>query len=258
MAVPMVVAICSVKDAPGVSTLALGLAALWPDEPGVVLAECDPSGGDLAARFGHYPDPGLLSLAAAARGGPGQVDLAGHTQRLGSGADVVLAPPGEAAAAGVATLAGGGRGVLRHVAARRTVIVDVGRIYRGGPGLALASAADHVLVVCGASLAAQAQVAARLEWLRPAVAGRLWLVRAGRGYHPEEISRDLGVPVIWSVPRSRLVAGALNGTLRVPNWPRLGMGRAIGQIATTLVTAQPAMVVPHPRIPTAHRVEVPS
>ena len=253
----MVVAICSVKEAPGVSTVALGLAALWPDEAGAVLLECDRGGGDLAARFGHYPDPGMLSLAAAARGG-GPVDLAAHTQRLGVGADVVLAPPGDTAAAGVATLATGGPRVLRRLAADRTVIVDLGRIYRGGPGLALAAAADHLLVVCGADLAAQAQVAARLEWLRPAVGGRLWLVRAGRGYHPDEISHDLGVPVIWSVPRSRLVAGALNGTLRVPNWSRLGMGRAIGQIATTLVTAQPAMVVPHPRIPTAHRVELPS
>ena len=255
MGLPMVVAVCSAKNAPGATTLGLGLAALWPDEPQAVLVECDPAGGDLASRFGHYPDPGLLSLAAAARSGPGGVDLAAHAQCLAVGAEVVLAPPGDSAAAGVATLAAGGPRVLRHLAADQTVIVDVGRIVRGGPGLALAGAADHVLVVCGADLPSQAQVAARLEWLRPAVAGRLWLVPTGGGYRSEEISRDLGVPVLGALPRGRLVSGALGGTLRVPNWSRLGLGRVIAQIAATLVTAQPALVVPQPHTPAPHRVE---
>ena len=43
------IAIASDKGAPGVTTSALALAAVWPRP--VLLAECDPSGGDLAYRF---------------------------------------------------------------------------------------------------------------------------------------------------------------------------------------------------------------
>src|SRR5262249_61331290 len=88
----MLIAVASVKGAPGVTTLALGLAALWP-ELGAVLVECDPDGGDLAARFGHHPDPGLASLAAAARTGSRAVPLAGHVQRLAGRAPGALGPP---------------------------------------------------------------------------------------------------------------------------------------------------------------------
>ena len=41
----MLVAICSAKGSPGVSVAALALASVWPSR--VVLAECDPAGGDL-------------------------------------------------------------------------------------------------------------------------------------------------------------------------------------------------------------------
>lgn len=255
---PLVVALASVKGAPGVTTLGLGMAALWPDKPGAVLVECDADGGDLAARFGHHPDPGLTSLAAAARTGTTPLPIAAHTQRLAVGADVVLAPPGDAAGAAVATLAYAGPRLLRHLATERSVILDVGRVSRGGPGLALAAAADIVLLVVGAGLPGHAQVAARLPWLREAVDGRLWLVVAGRGpYSPEEIAASLGVPVLWTLPRGRLASAALRGELRVPNWFRLGLGHAIGEVATTLVTAQPAAVVAQPQ-PTRRRVEVSS
>lgn len=240
----MLIAVASVKGAPGVTTLALGLAALWP-EPGAVLVECDPDGGDLAARFGHHPDPGLASLAAAARGGSRVVSLAEHVQRVAVGANVVLAPPGDGAAAAVQTLTYSGSEVLRRAAAEQTVVVDLGRLARGGPGLALAAAADHLLVVTGGQLAEATQVQARLEWLRPELSGRLWLVKAGEGgYRSTELARDLGVQVIWDLPQSRLGAGALCGQLRVPNWRRLKLARAIRGIATTLTTAQPASILP--------------
>ncbi|WP_432833062.1 hypothetical protein [Dactylosporangium sp. CA-092794] len=240
----MLIAVASVKGAPGVTTLALGLAALWP-ELGAVLVECDPDGGDLAARFGHHPDPGLASLAAAARTGLTQVPLAEHVQRLAVGANVVLAPPGDGAAAAVQTLTYSGGETLRRAGDDQPVVVDLGRLSRGGPGLALAAVADHVLVVAGAQLADATQVQARLEWLRPELSGRLWLVRAGDGgYSSTELARDLGVPVLWDLPHSRLGAGALTGQLRVPNWRRLKLARAVRGMATTLTTAQPASILP--------------
>jgi hypothetical protein len=240
----MLIAVASMKGAPGVTTLTLGLTALWP-ELGAVLVECDPDGGDLAARFGHHPDPGLASLAAAARTGSAQVPLAEHVQRLAVGANVVLAPPGDGAAAAVQTLTYRGGEPLRRVGDDQPVVVDLGRLARSGPGMALAAVADHLLVVTSARLAEATQVQARLEWLRPELSGRLWLVRAGDGgYGSAELTRDLGVQVIWDLPHSRLGAGALTGQLRVPNWRRLKLARAIRGIATTLTTAQPASILP--------------
>src|SRR5436305_12221156 len=88
------VVVGSVKDAPGVTTLAVGMVAGWP-RPDAVLLEADPDGGDLAARFGHHPDPGLMSFAAAARSGIEAGRRRGHVQRLPLDLDVVLAPPGD-------------------------------------------------------------------------------------------------------------------------------------------------------------------
>lgn len=65
------VAIASAKGSPGVTTTALALGGLWP-RPAIV-AECDPSGSDVALRMpgpdGRVLDThsGLLSLVAAGR-----------------------------------------------------------------------------------------------------------------------------------------------------------------------------------------------
>ncbi|MBG0569007.1 hypothetical protein [Actinoplanes aureus] len=252
----MLIAVCSVKGAPGVTTLGLGLAALWPEE-GAVLLECDPEGGDLAARFGHHPEPGLTSLAAASRPGSGPVSFDDHTQSVSVGARVVLAPPGDAAAAAVQTLVYSGAEVLRRTADVRAVIVDLGRLTRGSAGVRLAAAADHVLVVAGGHLADALQVQARLEWLRPELSGRLWLVRAGDdGYGAAELSRALGVPVLGESPPSRLVGGALAGRLQVPNWRRLRLARAMRDMAITLTTAQPASILPDAAVDRLVPVEV--
>ena len=45
------VALCSLKGSPGVTTAALGLAAGWPSAEQPVVVECDPAGGDLLGRY---------------------------------------------------------------------------------------------------------------------------------------------------------------------------------------------------------------
>jgi len=40
------IAVAADKGAPGVTTACIALAAVWPRQ--VLLAECDPAGGDLA------------------------------------------------------------------------------------------------------------------------------------------------------------------------------------------------------------------
>ena len=67
------IALAADKGSPGVTTTAVALAASWPRP--ALLAERDPSGGDLAYRLpgphGQRLDPhrGLISLAVATRRG---------------------------------------------------------------------------------------------------------------------------------------------------------------------------------------------
>jgi len=100
------VAFAAAKGAPGVTTAAAAVAAVWPAERGVLLAECDPGGGDLAARFGLPAQPGLVSLAAAARRELDAAMVAQHTQTLPGGLRVLVGPPGAEQAAAALKAAG--------------------------------------------------------------------------------------------------------------------------------------------------------
>src|SRR6266511_5497994 len=220
------------------------MAVGWP-RPGAVLVEADADGGDLAARFGHHPDPGLVSFAAAARSGTESGLLHGHVQRLRLDVEVVLAPPGDAAIAAVQTLAYGGARPLRHAAGDVTVVVDVGRLAQGSPGLALAAMAADVVLVAHPTLDQLTQVQTRLGWLRETLGGRLWLALSGPGpYRPAEIARDLGVEVAGEVPDDARGAGVLSGRLVGRGWPRLQLPRAARAIAWTLQDARPRRVAP--------------
>ncbi|WP_326550107.1 hypothetical protein [Micromonospora sp. NBC_01813] len=156
------------------------------------------------------------------------------------GADVVLAIPGDGAVASVLTLADRGLDALRQASTTATVILDVGRLDSRSPALPLAAAADHVLLLSASTLAQQAQVGARLSWLSNALSGKLWLVGVGDGGHrTADLSHDLGLPVIGTVPYSRWGAGVLSGQVRIPNWRRLKLARAVHRIAVALCALEP-------------------
>lgn len=66
----MLLALVSWKGAPGVTTTALALGAAWPGEQPLIVAECDPAGGEILAGYGMGrvpPDRGILQLVLAAR-----------------------------------------------------------------------------------------------------------------------------------------------------------------------------------------------
>ena len=87
------IALAADKGAPGVTTAAVALGAVWPRP--VLVAECDQGGGDLVYRLpaedGGMLNParGLLSLAATARRGLRPDQIGEHTQRLVGGMDVL-------------------------------------------------------------------------------------------------------------------------------------------------------------------------
>ena len=151
------VALGSVKGAPGVTTATVALAGVWPGP--VVIAECDPSGGDIAARFGLAPVPGLLSLASQARHQVRAESLRGHLQRLPPGGVPVLLGVQtfeQAVALGkVWTLlprALAGLGV--------DVLVDCGRLQPDAPTEQLVSAADVTVLFAQPTV----EEIAHLEW----------------------------------------------------------------------------------------------
>jgi len=143
------------KGAPGVTTTALALAAVWPRP--VLLAECDPAGGDLAFRFpaadGERLDPrrGMLSLAVAARHGlqPGQVWE--HTQKLYGGIDVLLGVTNADQGASLSMFWGQLGRVLASVP-RADVIADCGRLGADGPVTDLLAEASRVLLLTRAEV----------------------------------------------------------------------------------------------------------
>jgi len=139
-----VVAVGSVRGAPGATSCAIGLSRSWP-APHVVLLEADPSGGVLAARTGLAHDPGLVSLASNSRPGA-PADLVAHGQPVSEQLSVVCGPSSGTQAR--AALSGRSDEIVAAVRnAPLPVVIDVGRVDQWSPALPLARAASMVVLV---------------------------------------------------------------------------------------------------------------
>jgi hypothetical protein len=144
------VVIAADKGAPGVTTTALALAAVWPRP--VLLAECDPSGGDLVYRFpaadGSALDPrlGLLTLAVAARRGLQPRQIWEHTQQLSGGLNVLTGVINAEQGAGLSAF-WKPLGELFAGLPGGDVIADCGRLGPDGPQYDLLTSAAAVLLV---------------------------------------------------------------------------------------------------------------
>lgn len=241
----LIVALVSAKGSPGVTTTAVGLAARWPAPEAVVL-EADPAGGDLAARFGAYHEPGLAAMALDARDPAAPVEPRRWAQRLPCGPPAILAAPGVAAAAGLAAL-GDRASSLLESAAREfpAVVVDAGRWQPGSDADVLLAGADLVLVVARPSLDELRQVEARTAALRT-VNPDVWLVLVGGGdWPPEEVAASLGVAVAGVLPFDRQGSAVLSGR-SVPRrgwesggWTRLPLLRGCRALAERLSNSRP-------------------
>lgn len=214
------VLVCSVGGAPGVTTVACLLGALAPLEAATVVAECDPAGGALAARFGLDGARGMTSLVLAARedgfdAGRGPL-LGDHLQRLPGGLEVLVGPPGSDAArlvdAELAALPGalGGSGAI---------VADGGRLLASAPGQqALLAAASVVVVVVPDDPAAVATLASASGRLCRHCDGRVGLaVVTGRSSTATDVADVVGVPVAAVLPIDRAAAAIVRGR---PGRPR--------------------------------------
>lgn len=251
-------ALVSAGGSPGVTTSALALTLGWPSQ--VILAECDPSGGDILAGLfaGHLPaSRGLLSLAFDAGRGPDAaalalwpqlIELDEARQRLllagisdpRQGAGLASAWPALAAA---------------FCSIPADVIADCGRLDAGDGPLAVLTAARVVVLVLRPTLRQVARARARIEMLGQLLGGlqRVTLLLAGPGAHaPRDVAKALGVPIAGTLPddykTARVLSDGVGRRRDLSARPLLRAAAVAGRAlrAGAAATADPAMATPVP------------
>ncbi|MEU6858534.1 hypothetical protein AB0B28_06650 [Glycomyces sp. NPDC046736] len=190
------IAVGSLKGRPGVTTAALALAVSWPTEPLPIVVECDPSGGDIAARWRLRSRPGLTDVAAAAAefgsGDPATVEEGVQTvTACGTELRVVCAVPGGAGVrSALPLIAAPGAKVLDRPG--MWTIADLGRLDWGSAAWPIAAAADAMLLVVEGSLAGVAHLRSRAGDLRQAEAlGARFTVAVAPGEYAADEVADL-------------------------------------------------------------------
>lgn len=225
----------------GVTTLALGLAATWPSDRRVLLVEADPAGGTVAASAGWAPEPGLVSLAAAARRGGDPTMLRKHCQHLPGGAAVLAGPA-------LADQAQSALGMLGPVLARlgeldADVLLDCGRL--DSTGLVTWEEAGRRVLVGRPRLP---DLQALATWLdaRGSDPVHVELVMVGDGPYPDgEIAQTLGSEVLARVPWDPRTTDALVTVPASARELRLApFVRAVRTLADRLAEGD-AGVIPH-------------
>ncbi|MEV0379997.1 hypothetical protein [Nonomuraea sp. NPDC050643] len=209
------------KGAPGVTTAATALAAVWPRP--VLLAECDPAGGDLAYRLPAEgggvlnPGKGLLTLGATARRGLEAAQIQQHTQKIIGGLDVLAGIMHGEQAAGLTWLWGP---LGRSLAAipNADVIADCGRL-GAHPQLGdLMAEAEQVVLLTRATLD---QVAHLRERLQITKAHGVVVIADPRSYRAsiEDVRRIVGPSVqfvhglAYDIKGAELLRGQWGGRL---------------------------------------------
>jgi MinD-like ATPase involved in chromosome partitioning or flagellar assembly len=212
------ITLCSAKGSPGVTTLACVLGAVWPAERDVLVAECDPSGGDLAGRFGLSTRIGMTSLVLTGRQGMGQApDLKPHLQQLPGGLDVLVAPTGAGSATTLDHELGSSAPDL--ISGECDVLADCGRLMPGATGQAkMIRTADDILLLVQPTVTGIAHARWATATIGELSRSSASVVIAGAGvFSPAEVAEALGTYVLGIVPtdpRAALIAGGAPGTAK--------------------------------------------
>ena len=235
----------------GVTTLAAGLAATWPGDCRRLLVEADPAGGTLATQAGLGPEPGLVSLAAAARR-QGDPSLAfDHVQCLPGEVLVVCGPPASSRARSALSMLSGLLGRLDDLdELHAEVFCDCGRLDRTTDNVDLFERGRLAVLVSRPRLSDLNALAASLEE-RAEQPRRPVLVLVGDGPYPaKEVAEVLGVDVAGQVPWDPDAAAAI-GTAPISSrqLTRTPLVRALRSLAGALaerLAHEEAAVSPEP------------
>jgi hypothetical protein len=166
------IAVASAKGSPGATTTALLFGALWPRP--VIVAECDPHGGDVAARLPAVdggvidPDRGLLSLGAAGRKLLRPELVPEHTQRISGGLDVLVGVRMPEQAAGLAQQ-WGQLGPIFGGIPGYDVIADAGRLGAATPQNVMLPSATDLVMVCDSQPSNVVHLRERILALQPSL-----------------------------------------------------------------------------------------
>ena len=226
-----VVSIVSVSGAPGVTTLGCLLASIWAGPGPVAVVECDPSGGDLASRFGLSSSVGWPSLTAAVRRTGSSTPLEPHLQHLPGGLSVLVgAHQGPSASAdgpeacvvrswSVGDSDGDSDGAGSGGVGAGLTVIDLGRMpHASGPTDGWLESADWTVVVVRDDPPAAVRVRERAAELLDRTGGRLGLVVVGTtGFRCRELSERTGLVPLGDVPfdpESAAVASGSSGARR--------------------------------------------
>jgi hypothetical protein len=213
-----VFALASAGGSPGVTTAALALALGWPSQ--VVVAECDPSGGDVLAGLlsGHLPArTGLLPLALEAGGGaevPAEA-LWRQLIELDEQRNCLLlagiSDPRQSAAlqSSLPWIADALQGL------KADVLADCGRLDAVAAVRPVLSAASLAVLVLRPTLRQVSRAVPRVEMLTNLVGReRVMTLLVGEGSASgREIARTLGVPVAGQLPDDPKTAAVLSDGL---------------------------------------------
>lgn len=199
----------AVRSSPGVTTSIMAIASCLE---GAAVVEADWDGGVLAARLGLPREPGLTSLAAAARTATA-ADLKDHGHPLADGTLVVPGPASADSAIGVWTSVGRRLAdVLVTESGRRPVLVDAGRLSPLSPVSVLLEQADRLVVVARPAVEELHALSTRLGELRNAARDRVSVLLIGeRPYGAAQVAEQLDVDVVGFLADDRRAAEAISG-----------------------------------------------
>ena len=214
------IALGSIAGSPGVTRLAIGLAASWPDPDRTrIVLEADPDGGRLGAELGVGVEPGLMAVALASRT-PG-LTAADVLERGGATvADWYVVPAPPSAEQTHSVLVHAGATLARVVAGDpddSVWIVDAGRLSVHSPAMPFARDADHVVVVTSGSFPALQLVPHRVDALRAAGCTVSVAVVEPTSWPPEEIADFVGADVAAVLPRVKVRSDDL-ASMRGTEW----------------------------------------
>jgi MinD-like ATPase involved in chromosome partitioning or flagellar assembly len=207
------VAFCCGKGSPGVSTIACLAGAVWPAGRRTVVAECDPSGNDLAARFGLSPRIGMTSLVLAHRRVEhSEESFDHHLQTLPGGLEILAGPLNPDAATSLdRELGAAGLAVFPKAI---DLVVDCGRVLTSAPGQQeILNKADHVVVVTKPDAAGLAHTLWTLDVVRSLAQGTTSVVVVGSSqFSAGEIEQAFQAKMVGVLPFDEKSAATVCGS----------------------------------------------
>ena len=249
-----VIAVCEAPGTATSTTTSLVLAATVPAGQSVVAAECDPSGGDVAAWAQLRETPGWATAVAA--GDRSWSGLTGHLQQLPSGLNVMTAPTHAGQARVVVREAARRFGALLRSMSDVVTIADCGRVEGEVPAW-VDVAQLVVLVVRQAPTSAPATVA-RVDRASEALAllsrpeARVGVVVVGaRPYPPQELAGVIDGELLGVLPEDPAGAGLVAGAWTLGRGAsRSPLARSARALSSSLVDAVTGVA---PIMPLEHR-----